>query len=536
MKNELILLAILFLGLFLRIYDLGNESIWVDEGISIRLAHLKPFQIIEDRASNIHPPLYFVILHYWVNLFGDSEFSTRFLSVIFGLLTIFMICKVGGLVFDKEVGILSSLLLGLSVFHIHYSQETRSYSLMALLTLLSIYFFVKLLEKRSLVVAIGYILSSILLMYTHLFGLFIIVAQNIYLVTLFLLSSEVYKLGFKRWILLQGILIVLFIPWIRILISQVLVVQSGFWIPAPSIRSIIASFLEYSGSVLLLPCFLILSSFSMITYEKTRGNIAWKDFFESIESYSWNVSLSNINKIYLLLVWLFIPIIFPFVISHFSAPIYITKATISASLAFYLLVAKGISNINYKYKFVIASIIVAFSLLNIWKYYTEVNKEQWRDVANYIDTNAEHGDLLLFNAGFCQENAFDYYSERTDLIKKPFPEKTRDVFYFSTVDEEDVKELMPTVDGYNRVWVILSHSRDHNGLIEKTLRESYNLSYHKKYVVSTEIYQKYVGVEVYLFEKMNKDLTSKRENGIALERRLVAGSGGRMKRTSVSSK
>ena len=485
-KTSYILFAILFLGLFLRIYDLGTESIWLDEGISIRLANLNLFQIVEERAqSGVHPPLYFIILHYWVNLFGDTVFSTRFLSVIFGFFSIFMIYKVGTLIFNKNIGMLSSLLLALSVFHINYSQEVRMYSLMTLLTLLSIYFFIKLLDRTSFTVSIGYILSSILLIYTHIFGLFIIIAQNIYLFTLFL-SKEEYKLNFRRWILFQIILVILYVPWISILINSILELQSGLWIPVPTIRSIIGTFSEYSGRTLLLLLFLILSSFSIITYEKVKGKINWKDFLKSIESYSWNINLSNVNRIYLLLVWLLTPIILPFILSQFSTPIYITRYTIAASLAFYILIAKGIDNINTKsIKLAIIILVIAFSLGCVGEYYTEVDKEQWREVANYIDINAESGDLLLFNAGCCQETVFDYYSKRADLNKKPFTEKTRDI------DEKNIKELRPTVEGYSRVWVILSHSRDYKGLIKKTLNESYSLSYQKKYV----------GIDLSLFVK-----------------------------------
>lgn len=489
-KNKsILLLGILFIGLFLRVYDLGNESIWLDEGFSIRYANLNLSQIISLRDNGL-PPLYYIILHWWINLFGDSEFSIRFLSVIFGFLAIFMMYKIGNQIFDKDVGMLSSLLLGLSVFHIHYSQEARTYSLSVLLTLLSMYFFMKLLKKRSHIALIGYILFSILLMYSHIFGLFIIISQNIYLFTLFLLSKEDYnyKLNLKKWLLIQTVLIALFAPWVKMLAIQVLAVvkSSSPSIPVPSIRSIIGSFSTYSGSKLLLLLFLILSSFSIISYEKTNGNTDWKNFFKSIESYCWKIRFLNTNKIYLLLTWLLTPIILLFIISRFSTPIYITKYTIVASVAFYLLVAKGISNISHKYvKSIIISVIIAFSFLYVWEYYTKINKEQWKDVANHIDTNAKNEDLLLFNSVACKYLVFDYYSKRADLIKKGFPKKTR------YVDEENIKELGPTVEGYNRAWLILSHSRDKKGLITKTLIESYNLSYHKKYK----------GIEVYLFEK-----------------------------------
>jgi hypothetical protein len=323
-------------------------------------------------------------------------------------------------------------------------------------------------------------------MYTHIYGLFIIAAENIYIVTLFLFSKENYKLNFRVWILMQAILIALFTPWIDALTKRIMHVETGgFWIPVPSIHSIVETFITYSNSKLLLSLFIILSSFSVVTYEKTTDNIYWKDLLKSIKSYQLDIRFSNANRIYLLLVWLLIPIILPFIISRFSTPIYWDRYTIGASLAFYLLVAAGIRNIGHKYvKLAIIGIIIVFSLVSVRGYYTTVNKEQWRDVANYIDTNAKHGDLILFNAYYCQK-PFDYYSKRTDLTKKPFPEKTRDV------NEENIKKLEPTLEGYNRVWLILAESGDSKGLIKKTLSESYNLSYGNKYVQ----------VEVYLFEK-----------------------------------
>ncbi|MGZ7136541.1 MAG: glycosyltransferase family 39 protein, partial [Methanobacterium sp.] len=147
-----------------------------------------------------------------------SEFSIRFLSVIFGFFAILMIYMVGTLIFNKNGGIISSLILALSAFHIYYSQEARMYSLMTLLTLLSIYFFIKLINGGNFKFIIGYILSSILLMYTHYFGLVIIITQNIYFFTMFLFKLE-NKFNLKRWILLQIILVFLYIPWVNFVIT-----------------------------------------------------------------------------------------------------------------------------------------------------------------------------------------------------------------------------------------------------------------------------------------------------------------------------
>ena len=204
-----------------------------------------------------------------------------------------------------------------------------------------------------------------------------------------------------------------------------------------------------------------------------------------MELYRWKISLLNTDKIFLLLLWLLIPIILPFTISRLSTPIYHTKYTIVASLAFYLIVSKGISNIPYRcIKIIVVIVIVAFSMVYLQRYYTKINKQQWRDVANYIDTNANKLDMLLFHEG-AMNIAFNYYSKRSDLIKRRFPEKG------GKVDEETIKELEPTVEGYRRVWIILSHSKDEKELITKKLTEAYRLSYQKKYV----------GIKLLFFER-----------------------------------
>lgn len=491
--TELILLIILSIGLLFRIYHLGSESIWIDEGYSIIFAKLNLFQIIEQTSKDVHTPLYYVILHYWMNLFGDSEFAIRFPSVIFGFLAIPMIYMVGSLIFDKKAGLLSSLILALSIFHIHYSQDARMYSLMALMSLISMYFFIKLTRESSFVSSIGYILSSTLLIYTHYFGLFIVVSQNIYTSTMFFLQREKLKINLRTWIILQITLTLLFSPWIVIFVKQILRVKSGFWIPDPTFETLVRSFRMYSGHYLLL-LFLVLSVVSVVQYQQIKGKIDRIDLFKSVETYVWKIRPSDVNNIYLLFVWLLTPIILPFLISKILTPVYWDRYTIGASVAFYILIARGISNINYRYvKSAVIGIVVIVSLVNVWGYHAETNKEQWRDVANYVDTNAKPGDLILFNADFCQYS-FDYHSETTDLVKKPL--------LYSEVDEENIKNLTPTVRNYDRVWAVLAYTSDDNKeRIKEALNEFHQQSYYGKFVSYAYATGDYAQLELYLFKK-----------------------------------
>ena len=513
-KIRLLLLAILLLGLFFRLYNLAGDSFWADEGYSlIRTVDMGFFQIVK---TFHHAFFYNIILHYWIDLFGNSEFPTRLLSVIFGCLAIFMIYKVGESLFNKNVGILSSLILSVSVFHINYSQEVRDYSLMVLLTLMSFYFFINLFKKRSILISVGYVLSSIFLIYTHGFGVFIIIAQNVYFITVFYISKETHELDFKKWLWLQVILLVLSIPWLWILADKLLSARAGYPLPTPrgyspripSLNDVLQSFITYSGSLVLFRFFLVLSLFSIISCKKLKENINLKNITKAISNYRLKIDRPNITKAYLLLVWVSVPIIFPFIMSLLVMPVYHTRYTMGASLAFYLLAAKGITNINSKYlKSVIIAIILLLSFVNVYEFSTQTDKrpdyQPFREAANYIDINAESGDLLLFHQGLKPIlYVFDYYSNRADLVKRSFPDlELPELENTKYVHEGNIRELDPILKGYNRVWFVHSSSCDYYGLINKTLSGSYNLLYYKRYSQ---------GLEISLFEKpFNKKTPSR---------------------------
>ncbi len=184
------LLVIIALGAALRVYKLDGDSLWLDEAYSIKFSHEAPAGIIEATARDVHPPLYYFALHYWMLVFGDSETMVRLLSALFGILALLVIYLLASQMFDRATGLLAAGLLALSRFHIEFSQEARMYSLLCLLSLLSIYYFLKLLEGKSRYALAGYIATSALMMYTHVYSFFIIAAQNLYLLTCSFLLRE----------------------------------------------------------------------------------------------------------------------------------------------------------------------------------------------------------------------------------------------------------------------------------------------------------------------------------------------------------
>src|SRR4051812_6433438 len=177
-RNSLLLPgAIVFCGLFLRLWGLGQKSLWLDEIWSLTVARM-PLQSVIWSIRNQDPnaSLYYLLLHYWIAL-GQSEFMIRLMSALAGTVTIAVLYILGEHLFNRRVGLIASALLAINLYHIQYSQEARSYSLVVLLVTISSLLFAKLIEKPVLKNLAPYVLVSALAVYAHVFAVLVIAAQ-----------------------------------------------------------------------------------------------------------------------------------------------------------------------------------------------------------------------------------------------------------------------------------------------------------------------------------------------------------------------
>ena len=134
--ENVVIILLLLTSLFLGTYRLSSESFWEDEIYSYQ-ANLRSFAGLVSGPLSNHPPLYFIFLKAWANVFGTSEFSLRFPSIIFGSLSVLMIYLLGSLLYDKKTGIIASALLAISPFLVYYQQEARMYPMLLFLFLAS---------------------------------------------------------------------------------------------------------------------------------------------------------------------------------------------------------------------------------------------------------------------------------------------------------------------------------------------------------------------------------------------------------------
>lgn len=176
---------ILPLGIFLlnfgfKLAFLDYQSIAGDEPFSIYVAGMAPSEIVKYLATGNNPPLWELILHYWINVFGTDAFSVRFLPLVFSAFASLFIFLIGRQFFSVSVALLASTLFTFSDFHIHFAHEARVYALATFLACLSMYLFLNFLksEAKSKIKLSIWIIVNAALVLAHYFGFWIILVQS----------------------------------------------------------------------------------------------------------------------------------------------------------------------------------------------------------------------------------------------------------------------------------------------------------------------------------------------------------------------
>ena len=201
------------LSLFLRTRQLG-AGFWIDEGISVGVAHHHWWSIPGLLREDGSPPAYYMLLGLWIRAFGDSERATHTLSLLFGLACIPLAYAAARAIFrDRTTALVCALLAALEPFLTYYAQEARMYELEAFLSLVASYAYVEGILRGRRAWAVALVPTVALMVYAHNWGLFFCVG---------LLAATV---AFARERLGAFALVaagagVLYLPWLPTLLSQ----------------------------------------------------------------------------------------------------------------------------------------------------------------------------------------------------------------------------------------------------------------------------------------------------------------------------
>jgi len=219
-----IALVFFVLTFLLRLPFLSSEPPALDEPFTLYWAQKDVSEILELSFNENNPPLHFLLLHFWMELFGNTAFSWRFPSVLFSA------CLIFGVVFQTSrkslyAGLSAGILVLLSNQHIYFSMEARAYSLLAFLTWLA--FWVYSREGVFKYYLLAFV--SALLIYTHYLSVWVIAAICIG----FVIDGSVKKhlKHVLSFLLLLGLFI---LPIVIPAFTRINHMQStGTWVQAP---------------------------------------------------------------------------------------------------------------------------------------------------------------------------------------------------------------------------------------------------------------------------------------------------------------
>ena len=166
------IVAAVLIGIALRFISRG--PLWLDEAQSVAIARQPLGDIAAALRHDGAPPLYYVLLHGWMSLFGTSTFAVRALSAVPAVLALPVVLRLGRRVGGDAVGIAAVVLLAVSPFAVRYAVETRMYSLLLLLGLLGAHAVMSVHRHRSKRAALGVVVVSSAMLYTHYYAVFVL--------------------------------------------------------------------------------------------------------------------------------------------------------------------------------------------------------------------------------------------------------------------------------------------------------------------------------------------------------------------------
>jgi mannosyltransferase len=502
-RQWLILLVIAFAAFALRIFHLAQQNLWYDEAFSVYLARMDLGAITARTAADIQPPLYYYLLHFWVEFTGISEFAVRFLSLLFGVLTVPLLYVVARRSLTLSTAFFAALLASLSPLYLWYSQETRMYTLITFLGLLSSYCLLRALEPAPEPFPtrgrgrwwIAFAGANIAAVYTHYFAFVIIAFQLVYALWQVLPRVTPYSLSSRpRWtgrniFFSFGVVVVAFLPWLPFVLAR-FGEDASYWRGAlkldEAIRHIFISF-TMGESVLEAVAQNIAVAWLIILLV---GTLAWlttdrkRTLKRGLQTINESLPPSHTPTLSFAILYLIIPLALLLVL-FYRNPKFNARYLMIASPAFLLLLAAGLGalwslvrrgNILVR---ALAGVLLLLAVGGLFAsaVYADYNaffdpaftKPDFRGVAQYIAAHAQDDEVVVLTSGHMFP-AFDYYYTRANLPELRLPDDP-------TLDTEHVlnyaaaNDLNRGLAGRRGVWLVQWQDEvaDPNGFVPMLL-------------------------------------------------------------------
>jgi mannosyltransferase len=385
---------IVILALAVRLIQLGSRNFWYDEAFAVLFAQNGPFAMlygtlapVPGGASDIHPLLYYTTLFGWMYGLGQDPFIVRLWSVIPGIVTVYVMYLLGRDLFSKSTGLAAVFITALAPFHVQYSQEARMYSLLGLLLMTATWCFVRGWRSEKIGWWVSFGLLSGLAMYTQQLAAFYLLALGLVPIITMRWNKLIYVIGGALLALM------LYLPWLINLPSQLSKIQAQYWVVRPGIAEFLRTtfaflvvnidiprsfFIPALIGAVILALFLAVQVFLYLRRPRAR---------------------QTDRKPLTFALWLVvIPVMLMWLVSQVQ-PVYIERALIPSALMLYLVLGWFFtrSGVPRPILAIIGVIGLGLASVGLYHQYTwsTFPNSPFREAATYIRSNFQRGDVVI---------------------------------------------------------------------------------------------------------------------------------------------
>ena len=329
-------------------------------------------------------------------MFGSSEAAVRMPSALAGIAAVGWLYVFIKRLLAPRAAFAAALVLAVSPVHIAFAHEARTYTLTFFLAIVATDLFERLLHRASHRLEAAYVIVATLLLYAHLYGVFVLAAHNLAWLMFISRRRSTVAIRWRRWIGIDVAIALLYAPWVPTVLSWYKSVNISFWVKAASWDDITAAYWVYAGSAVMLVLF---TAAVVLGIRST-----WKH---------------NRQALLLLCLLAFLPVLVPAAMSVLTHPSFAPRYGIVACVGLFPLVGAGIASLPRLLRWPSLIAIAAVCIYTNDGPATKIPKTPWRDAIAYLDAVAPPGDIVVnhIKAG---SRLYNYYNTRPDLPPHPF--------------------------------------------------------------------------------------------------------------------
>lgn len=399
---------ILLLAATTRIINIDGPALWTDEGFTYYTFKIDLFEaLVGDR----HPPFYFYTLHAWVEVAGESILAMRWWSFLPSMLTIAVAYQIGRELLHHlphipaRVGafslpVLAALMMALTDGENYLAQELRMYTWHTLFAALSTLFYLKYIRKQSIRWAGWWVFSSTMLIYTHYFGIYVLIAQGLHVV-LFLRGRV--RIGAIAALMGVG---VLFLPWfLGVTLEQFSQDAVCVNCPPPDNWRELQTFPErwlgqqWPLMLLIFGVGIVQSVFAGMCRSHT-----WSNRLSMNEKVPEGFRVRALSRLFLLSSLIMIPIVITYVLGH-EEVIFFAHRLSQITVPIVMVLALGLASFQRPARMALVAALVLYGVTTVDWYRIKV---PWHRVTELVAEYAEPDELVLGEVG-PEESALLYY-------------------------------------------------------------------------------------------------------------------------------